>query len=221
MTPEHWHAAQVVQHILSSRVGIAKSATGDYRSELGDDLQNALDGDLLVGECRKRHKRYLSTYGEQAYIEGLRAGGVDDELSEEDQAAIDTWVSEQSEFIGAYWDDVQKAINEFDNGIITQDEYKARRLNFEARLDTWTQALAVLEAQGRASAQGNMMVTWHLGKTEKHCKTCARLDGKRRRLKWFMDNGYIPQEPGSDTLQCGGYNCDCTLKSDKGRVIVP
>lgn len=84
-----------------------------------------------------------------------------------------------------------------------------------ARADGYTNTLAAVYNEGRLRAADNVMVTWHLGATEKHCKTCASLDGKRHKIKWFLDRNYIPRKPDAG-MECHGYNCDCSLIDDKG-----
>ena len=61
----------------------------------------------------------------------------------------------------------------------------------------------------------NQTVTWVLGSAEKHCKTCASLDGKRHRISWFIERDYIPRKNGA-AMECGGYNCDCSLIDNQG-----
>lgn len=71
---------------------------------------------------------------------------------------------------------------------------------------------------GKMFAQKNKMLTWHLGKTENHCSTCASLDGKRHRASWYVARNYIPRQAGA-AMDCGGYNCDCRLEDDKGNEV--
>jgi hypothetical protein len=89
----------------------------------------------------------------------------------------------------------------------------------ERRLAMWAAALMVLRVQGLASAQADMMVTWKYGETE-HCDTCLNLNGQQHRLSWFTDKGFIPREPGSATLKCGGYNCQCGLYDRQGNQVM-
>jgi len=77
-------------------------------------------------------------------------------------------------------------------------------------------------AEGKMMGEPNRDGKWELGATEKYCTTCASLNGKIHPLTWYLDNGYIPQEAGSGTLECGGWNCDCTIVDPKtGEQIIP
>lgn len=97
---------------------------------------------------------------------------------------------------------------------------KKDRAAVDQRLQMWTNSMQSLQDQAKMSAEKNAMGEWKLGHTEEHCSTCQMLNGKRHRLRWFTDKGYIPREPGSETLDCGGWNCDCSIKSDNGRTLI-
>lgn len=71
---------------------------------------------------------------------------------------------------------------------------------------------------GKMFAQGSKMLTWHLGETEVHCDTCLKLDGKRHKASWYIARSYIPRQAGA-SMDCGGYNCDCSLEDDKGNTV--
>jgi hypothetical protein len=57
------------------------------------------------------------------------------------------------------------------------------------------------------SADKNGMYEWALGKAE-HCSDCLRLNGQRHRMRDWKRKGLLPQ---SDVLECGGFNCKCSL----------
>lgn len=193
-----------------------------YVDDITRDFQDALDGDLLTSECRRRHRAYIKRDAEAVFIEGLKAGGVPEaELDAEDLAVIAAWVAAQQGYVNGLWDAVDKLADDFQRGLIKQPEFVAQRRDLYTRIGLWGQSLRDLGSAGKASALANMMVTWRLGATEKHCRTCARLNGKRKRLKWFTSRGYYPQQNGSETLECGGWRCECTLRDDKGKQVLP
>jgi len=86
------------------------------------------------------------------------------------------------------------------------------------RADGYTQTLQAIYNAGRMFALKNKMLAWSLGATEKHCKTCAKLDGQRHRAAWYVSRNYIPRMPGA-SMECGGYKCDCHLSDDEGNEI--
>ena len=85
----------------------------------------------------------------------------------------------------------------------------------EARASGYAGGLDGFYNEAKMHGAKNIMLTWHLGNTEKHCKTCASLDGKSHRASWYIERDYIPRKPGAN-LDCHGYNCDCTLTDKNG-----
>lgn len=194
----------------------------EYLSDLTRLFKRVWDDDLLPSGAASSHRALIKADAEPAFTEGLIEGGVDEpELSDEDNETIGEWKSVQLESVKGLWDDVEYTLRKFTNGVITSAELKLRRDGYLSRLDVWARALRDLAGKGKASALKDAMVTWRLGDTELHCRVCNRLDGTKKRLSWFMDKGYIPQEIGSETLTCGGYHCLCELRDSRGRVVLP
>jgi hypothetical protein len=210
-------AALMVGELLLSRRGLVttKSVTSvvtGYRDDLTRNFQDVLDGSMTIGEASRAHRSSLRHDAEMVYIEGLAEGDVPaNEIDNDDRMAISQWVQEQSGYVSGLWQDI-KRIDSSDTAAI-RDMY--------GRIGMWADSLRSLGAVARASALANTMGTWHLGKTEQHCASCSKLDGTRHRLSYFTSRGLIPQQPGSETLACGGWACDCTVRSDKGKVLLP
>lgn len=159
---------------------------------------------------RTEHKRLINRIGPDVYIEGLREGGISsDEMDIDDKNTISDWVSGQLEYV-----------NDFAKAVIEAGNDDAERQAILNRITLWVASVSSLGNQGLMSAQINSMGTWKLGETELHCRTCAGLHGKRHRLSWYKARGLIPREPGSTTLECRGFRCDCHIYSDKGDVLL-
>ena len=86
------------------------------------------------------------------------------------------------------------------------------------RADAYSQTLRSIYNAGVMLAKRGMMLTWQLGNTKTHCPTCQKLNGQKHRGSWYVSRNYIPGLPGA-AMQCGGYNCDCKLITDKGEVV--
>ena len=84
-----------------------------------------------------------------------------------------------------------------------------------ARADAYASALDGFYTEAKMYGSKNVMLTWRLGATEKHCKTCASLDGQSHKISWYIDRDYIPRKPAAG-MECGGWNCDCTLTDKNG-----
>jgi hypothetical protein len=87
-----------------------------------------------------------------------------------------------------------------------------------SRADSFTATVGSIYNAAVLFAKKNQMLEWSLGNTEKHCATCSKLDGGRHRASWYIAHDYIPRKPGAN-LDCGGFNCDCSLVDDQGNEL--
>lgn len=190
----------------------------DFENTLDRWVVDAANGNMSRGELRLQFTELLKDAGPQVYWEGMREGGIEqplEEQDEKDEQTIDDWVEGQSEFVTGFASDAAEVAK------LAGDERTAARDAMLDRVDIWVQSLRTLGGLGYASAKENAMGTWVLGATEEHCSTCASLDGQRHRMKWWVSKGYIPQEPGSETLECNGYRCLCYIEDDDGGRLLP
>jgi hypothetical protein len=223
LTPEHQHAARqaaaVVAQFIKASASDIDSLIRGYVDDLNSNFLDVLDGGMSAPAAVRDHQRMIDTLAEQAYDIGMTDGGADPaDKDSEDEDTFNGWVVQQDAYIGGFWDGVRQLRK--DRKDMTDEDYAAGQLTLNNRIGMWGDSLRNLYSLAKANAQKNMSVTWHFGDTD-HCATCASLDGQRHRLKWFLDKGYIPQENGSDTLDCHGFNCQCTLENDDGDVIMP
>lgn len=190
----------------------------DYRDSLTNLVYNAWNrignkqtsAGVMQTAFRTEHKRLIARIAPDAYGEGLREGGVPlEDMDDADKRAVAAWVTEQSSFV-----------NEFAKAVVEAGADNTQRDSILARVDTWASSVESLGSQGVMSAKANKVGTWRLGKTERHCRTCAGLHGKRHRLVWFKERGLIPRQPGNEALECKGYQCDCRITDDEGNVLL-
>lgn len=222
LTPDHKAAAAQVARALADvtfypAVKAVVGAVREYESRLSEFVRRGLSGFYSQKEFATRHTVLINELALQAFYDGMKAGGIEDpkdEITDEESAMVDEWLTEQISHIAEF------ALAVSDAAKAKGEDKQAAQDTIDNRLSFWVRSMETLQTMGEASAQKNMMVTWKYGETE-HCETCQNLNGKRRRWKWFTDRGYIPQEPGSDTLDCHGYNCQCQLVNDKGKVVMP
>jgi hypothetical protein len=198
----------VVPHL--SEDAIKAAGYDGIRAVMSGAIFGAVFGYLETGGSIAPFLSRMATAVSKAYVQAADVayteGGGELPLDEETAA----WAREQLDAQLAYIDqlfedlkDLRKS-GDFDAGEVAT----ARAEGYASGLDGFYN-----EAVMRGSK--NKMLTWHLGSTEKHCKTCASLDGKSHRISWYIDNDYIPRKNGC-ALDCGGYNCDCTLTDKDG-----
>jgi hypothetical protein len=169
----------------------------------------------LTEVLRNNHKALIRELGPQAYYEGMREAGVktpEDDADETDQVAIREWIAGQV-----------ARVNDFAIAVLAAGTDKAKRAQIVQRMTFWVDNVRTVGGMGYMNSKRNMPGTWKMNfvhPTKEHCTTCAMLNGKRRRLKWFLSNGYIPRQRGSITLSCRGYNCGCAIVTDEGVMIL-
>lgn len=186
-----------------SLVGAQPSAIKAYsatKAEFVALLSDLIRGGLSDDMSRRRFgivmRSHLRRLGQMAYEDGLKAGGVEGEVDDDDLARVQGWLGEQSEYVSSFADSVYK------EGL-TDDQVSTRA-------DLWAnKSLDLMFQEGLKSADANGAYEWTLGAAEEHCETCQRLAGQVHRLKEWHKRDLLPRR---DTLACKGFNCRCQLK---------
>jgi hypothetical protein len=172
----------------------------DFESAVEDLLNQAIAGNVNKLTFVNRMMSLIRGYGFQAYRDGMKAGGVDDEMDADDTAQAERLVQEQRQYVRGIAD----AIYEDDK--VTPEEAEGRASMW------WNKSVSPFYLLGIDSASANTALEWVLGRTEKHCVSCKALAGQVRRVKYWLAN-VIPK---SIQLACSGYRCDCkTIPTDK------
>jgi hypothetical protein len=158
--------------------------------------------DLITNSDKESRRRFgvvfraqLRRSGTQAFKDVLEEAGVAAPLDDDDQAQIQHWLIRQSEYVSDFANQVyQKGLSQAE---------------IDHHAEMWAnKSLQEIANAARISADRNSMYEWVLGRTEKHCKTCERLEGQRHRYKeWYARN----LTPRSSRLDCNGFRCDCKL----------
>lgn len=200
----------ILEHLSEDTITAIKAAGYDgIRTVMHGGIFGAVFGYLSGGSLSDASSR-MALVVSRAYVEtadlAYQEGGGTLPMDEETAA----WARSQLDLQLGYVDELFESLKElrksgnFDAGEVAQ----ARAAGYASALDGFAS-----EAKMRGSK--NIMLTWHLGATTHHCKTCASLDGKRHKISWYVDRDYIPRKPGNG-CDCHGYNCDCSLVTDNG-----
>lgn len=187
-----------------------------YSDTLNRWVHDTLNRRMSEVDLRRAHKALLrGDISEEVYKEGMREAGSsnpDDDFDAEDALAVRGWSDNQADYVDGFAKDVWAA-----SGVGADENARDAIL---ARVDTWVDSLRSLGDAGKASILTNIPVTWKLGETEEHCKTCAQLHGNRHRMKWFTGRDYVPRKNGA-AMDCKGFKCLCSLVNDKGDQVLP
>jgi len=199
--------------LVGVRTKTISQITREYEDALDRFVRDVLQRGGGEVDFRRSHKALIRSVAPRAYVEGMReAGGSEDDLDDDDQAVIETWTDEQVGYVDAFASDIRAAS--------LSDAPEDAAVSILARVPVWVKSLEILGALGKASFLENRPGTWQYGDT-KHCGTCLKLNGQRHRLKWFTSRGYIPRQPGSETLDCKGFKCQCRIVDDNGEQLLP
>lgn len=167
----------------------------DSEQAITDLLDKAVEGDVRQAAFVTRMMSIIRGYGFQAYRDGLKAGGVNDEMDEDDIAQAERLAQEQRRYV---------------NGIASQiyEDDKVTTEETEGRASMWfSKSIYPFYLLGLESASANLAVMWVMNARKENCVSCQALDGQVRRIKYWMST-IIPK---SINLACSGYNCGCVL----------
>lgn len=176
-----------------------------YRDELTNAVYDVFNGNSDPIDFRRAHKALLREDAPQAYLEGLREGGID-EPDEDDKAVMDEKVNDWLGGQVQYVNDFAKAIGEARSD-------KTQRQAILDRVVLWVDSLRSLGELGRAYAMGNIKAEWHLGDRLNHTPECIAFSQLRpHRVSWWIERGRTPP------IHLG---CGCALVDSKsGETIM-
>lgn len=191
----------------------------EYRETLYKIMDGYMTGERPVtafrNEMRRAANEAFTFAGYAGYVDGGGRGGLPDKVI----SWINQRIDNESQFIGevfAKLRDLRK------NG--TPGEQQAFIL---ARVDGYAASVPGVYNFAKMNSGTGIMGIWKLGPTEKHCKSggnttgCEQLDGTIQTLKWFVERGYIPRQPGNKSLTCGGWECLCGIYDvENGALLV-
>ena len=175
-----------------------------YWAIIYDAVYDYLTGNQMVTSFRNAMKKGAADAFIGAAEIGYEAGGG--ELPMDDDTLA--WLGGEQTAEFGHVDDLFARLKEEWDGIDPIHEAFTRADGYTGRLDA-------LYGEAKMRGAKNIMLTWHLGETEKHCDTCLELNGNSHKISWYIDRDYIPRKPGAG-MDCHGYNCDCSLTDKNG-----
>lgn len=178
----------------------------EYTSALFDIMELYVDSDQAITSFRNAFRRAANdAFNATAEIGWVDAGN-DPPISNELQAWVNSEITTEVGNIDSLFSKLRELRK---NG--TADEQNAFIAD---RAEGYAGALIGVYNYAKMAAKPEQEGEWQFGDTD-HCDTCADLNGQVHPLSWFADNGYIPQQRGSETLDCGGWNCQCAIIDPK------
>jgi hypothetical protein len=136
----------------------------------------------------------------RAWRDGMSEVGLSwDDITTEEQIALNEIIAEQIEYIDNLADFVSKNKKE-SGGLLRSTDY---------RTELWANAYQQSYNKALQMANNDPKMEWILGATEKSCGDCLKYAGKVKRASYWHKIGAVPQSPA---LACKGINCDCELR---------
>ena len=189
------------------------SARQEYRNELALTMLEYVDSTRPITAFRNQFKRATNDAFEIVFIAGWADGGGSGPITTEMRTWLNAQIGAQMSFIDGVFDELKALRKEDDQAKISAF--------VGARADGYAGALTGIYSYAKMQAAKKELGVWKVGPTE-HCTTCLTLNNQVRTLRWFLENGYIPQQAGSQTLECGGWRCQCGIYDPvSGRRLVP
>lgn len=186
----------------------------EYRGKIYDYMADYLKSDKPITVDKNLYKRAINDAFTFAFIAGWADAGAS-ALTDEAQAWINGRINEELGYLDTLF--VQLKELRANKDLTLEEKLEAA----DAHADGYSQTLIGVYEHGKMMGDPERDGEWEYGDTD-HCSTCASLNGQVHPLSWYLDNGFIPQESGSETLDCHGYNCQCRIKDPKtGRQILP
>jgi hypothetical protein len=204
----------IIEHMSEDALKLVKAAGYDgIRTVMHAAIESAIYTFLSGTGYAATYRDRMAAAVSQAYVETADAAYIDgggDLPMDEDTAA---WAREKLAAQLGFIDDLFEQLKE----IRKEGDFDAD-LTAAAKADSYASALDGFYNEGSLRGSKNQVVEWILGSTEKHCKDCAKLDGQRHKISWFLDRDYIPRKNGA-AMECGGWNCDCRIVDRSGNEI--
>ena len=129
-----------------------------------------------------------------------------EDMTPEDHAFIQGIIINEKSFLESFADDIQNASGD-----------KAGWEKFQLRIGIWVSRIVDVENQARLYFGKKQRMIWNLGATHEHCDTCARLNGIVAFAEEWQEADVHPQGPPNEHLECGGWECGCTLTPTRQR----
>lgn len=192
--------------IVKARRGTFESGQQDYHRSLRSSVYGLWRGqidlfnfvDSMISGIQRGYTR--------AFYDGLAVCGVrPDEISAEEQAALDDEINTEIQYVVKIGNDVMQG-NQDSGG-------KLRDLT--NRLPMWENRYAAVYYLAQTLACGDRKLMWIWNPLKEHCSDCGVLNGRVYRASVWQRYQIFPR---MRDLACGGFKCGCILQETDGRA---
>jgi hypothetical protein len=192
-----------IDDIINDLIKAIQATRIDYELLVEDLIIQSRNREITRRQFTLRMMQGIRAYSKLAYIDGLQDGGVFGEPDDTEQAEIEKWVQAQRQYVRSLADVI------YSDAGITDDEALKKPAMW------YNKSISPMFDAGRASSDKNGMYEWALGNTGESCSDCLILNGQRHRMVTWYSRGLLPQ---ADKLECGGWECKCTISRTNARA---
>lgn len=199
-----WKAETIV------RLGAALKTFAEYKKRLWEAAQRLFDGGADPAFITT-FARSIDVELTKAWNEGSRTAGIGpDEMGEADAKVLSDIIASENQYILNLANDIRAA----KEGGMEQEKFETA---FGNRINVWANRYTDVVNQAILYWGKKERLIWRYGSRENHCDTCGQLNGIVAFGEEWSRVGLHPQRPPNVKLECGGWNCGCTLTLTKER----
>lgn len=166
-----------------------------YDGNLGGDFRTILDA-LIVGQIN------------DAYVQAWRDDGNDEDVPDYLYSAAQEDIAQQQGFVDAFYDNIIDAR-------VDQTPVDALLARASMWANRWNESYN--NAKLLMARENGEKLKWVLGSTEVHCFSCNKLNGVVAYAHEWDESNVRPQNAPNEFIECGGWNCDCSLEQTDDR----
>ena len=194
------------------KAGYAAGGVPDITARYNNEIVSAMTVYFEGGNAtapKNQFRQAMTEAFNSAFDTGYIDGGGETPADADAVAWLQTQLTQEAAFVDGVFEQIKELRKEPDFDFFQWVIGKA---------DSYTATVTSIYNGAALWAKKNQVLTWNLGNTEKHCATCAKLDGSTHRASWYISRNYIPRRPGA-SMDCGGYHCDCSLTDKNGEAV--
>lgn len=181
----------------------------DFEAEFEDVLAAARGGQIDRRAWANRTRTLLRRYGEKAYRDGLKDGGVvyedTEPLDPDDRADLNGLLGTQSQYVT----ELGRVVFRTERGVSDGQAAIKPAMWFN-------KSVLPLYQAGLVVADKNGLYSWSYNPLKQNCPSCLEAAKQIHRLKVWHTFDLVPN---SSRLICKGFFCGCQLHKTEGRSI--
>jgi 2'-5' RNA ligase len=175
-----------------------------FKDECYRQFKRAQAARMPKSQAKRNMTIMLDRYTVQAFVSAFADSGIEDYVLEDEP--------EDAAWLRAFVDEQKRYINNVMDTVYADDAISDAEIDGKPEM-WWNKSVypAYLEALSRAAKNG--LFEWVIDAAKENCKSCLRLKGQKRTMKFWKSN-IMPKD---GRLECKGFRCGCSLIPARGK----